>query len=192
MNNNNLYDALKCAFVNDALDNSSMALLYKTWVNNDLDEIKVIDNEYFIKCKSGTMIPFNHILSENHITNMNREVNRKDYMMFQGLLFSLLNIQKGKLNITCTCLYNRPEKITCDRCIGRPDGSTHCCERQNSRNGWRSCSSCNNDKGLDISAHNQNITIRYLFEKMTTMQHEINQLKENAIDQIVVVNNDIV
>ena len=44
---------------------------------------------------------------------------------------------------------------------------------------------------------NQSITIRYLFEKMsamqhnmTTMQQEINQFKENTIDQIVVVNNE--
>lgn len=197
---NNLNLALKCNLGENMLDNASMALLHKMWLNNNLDEIKLIDTEYFIKCKSGTMVPFNHILDTSQIQNMDREVNRKEYFIFQGLLFSLLNIQNGHLNRVCDCLLHQQEDIQkCPECdTGKqPCGCGYHTKIRHAKINRNNCSSCNKDKMISIKMENQSITIRYLFEKMsamqhnmTTMQQEINQLKENTIDQIVVVNNE--
>ena len=149
---NYMHKALKTCIGTNQLDNASVTLLAKMWIDKKLGEIICSKNKYFIRCWNNKLQPFNIIFDGYKLRH---ELNIRDYPhkyeLFQDVLYSLLNAQNEAVGTDSSCVCNLHNE-------GK-------------------CRMCNQSEKMFININDQSYLIRYLFEKVNGLQLEINVMQ---------------
>ena len=157
MNTNDLLkDALNSLKV--VIDQSSLSILIKAWINYKLDNIKIVDDKYYVEFENGDLILFNKLISGEG------NFGRNNYPNYRNLLFTLMCISDGKITDTITYDHN-DQKIKYNH------------NRRFNNHG--------NDL-MKMNESQQNITIAYLFEVIGDLRKEIKDLHEEYLHKHIV------